>query len=184
MTAPRLLPWLALLFVCAIGNHPVRAEDEAVVAWVTIEDARAAMIAAGLPEPTDRTADPDFPSLGSGAGDKVGVQITLYGCRPDGRCLGAQLFATIRATEARFADIIVGSVEQSVAGFDAQRLDVPTADGTDYVVMIKGYIMFDYGVSPRLLPEMTASLLGIVDQTKVFMLEDDPSHAELWRGED
>lgn len=184
MKGPRLLPWLALLFVCATVHLPVLAEDEAVVAWVTIDDARAAMVEAGLPEPTDRTADPRFPGLGASPGDKVGIQITLYGCKPDGRCLGAQLFATIRATQARFADIIVGSVEQSVAGFDAQRLDVPTADGTDHVVMIKGYVMFDYGVSPRLLPEMTASLLGIVDQTKVFMLEDDPGHADLWRGED
>jgi len=173
---------LLLLVLVAAGAGVARAADEPIVAWATMEDARAALLAAGLPEPADNTADPRFPGLRSDAGDKAGIQITLMACGSDERCLGAQLIATIPATEQRYADIIVGSIEHSVAGFDAVAIAFADAQGDmAHAVQIKGYLMFDYGVSPTLLPDMTAYLRGIVEQTKDFMLQDDPAHADLWR---
>lgn len=173
MRAPGLLVALMLLFA-----QPGAWADGAMVASVSVDEARAAFIAAGLPEPTERTIDPDFPTLGSSY-DGFGVQATLQACNDStGRCRGVELLALMPSTSVANARIIEGSIERSVLGFGARLVQ----SGDTPVVAIGTYLLYDYGISEEMLPVMLAQLVDIVVRTKGFMLSDDPGHATLWQG--
>lgn len=173
MRASGLLVALMLLFA-----PPGAWADGAMVTSVSVDEARAAFIAAGLPEPTERTIDPDFPILGSSY-DGFGVQVTLQACKDStGRCRGVELLALMPSTSVANARIIEGSIERSVPGFGARLVQ----SGDMPVVAIGTYLLYDYGISETMLPELLTMLLDIVAQTKGFMLSDDPAHATLWQG--
>lgn len=149
------------------------AQAEEVVEWVRPEAVAVAFARNGLTNIRDMTADPQYPSIGAQRADGLTVQATFFACEPE-RCRGLSLTAPIPAREVRFARIIEGSIERSALGFDAWVQESPP------IVVIETYLTFDGGVSDSLLPSTVMSLMSTVDQTKRFMVTDDPLVAEVW----
>jgi hypothetical protein len=178
-----LLPALAL--VLCLPAAPLMAQPEALigakaVTAVTYDEVKTALVAVGLSDVGDQTADPKFPTFGGHHSDGVNLQATLFACDTAAqRCRGVELAALIPATSLRNAQVIVGSIERSAFSIDAQFFDLPNGPDS-YAVMISSYLVYDYGVSEQLLSIALGHFASVIGQTKGFMLKDDPAHAELW----
>ena len=76
----------------------------------------------------------------------------------------------------RFARIIESSIERHAIGFDAWIDDTNALPA----ILIHTYLTYDGGVSSRLLPSTVNQFLSMIDQTKAFMISDDPKVVEIW----
>jgi len=153
----------------------------------TRADMIEAFTAAGLSDIADTTVDPNFPTLTGRTARGFPVQAVFATCsgRPpaaDDVCNGVDLSVVIPATEQRWADLIVESLEPAVPGVNAMTLPMMAADGpSGQVVSIGHYLVSDGGVTAEFAGEYLSFLLGVADQTAQFMLSDDPAHAQLWQ---
>jgi len=119
--------------------------------------------------------DPRFPSVFGARADGFTITGVLYGCgQPDGGCVGLSLMTGMPTREEKYARIIEVSVERYAVGFDAW------VQPGSAIVVLETYMAFDGGVSDRLLPSTLDAMLGMIDQTKNFMLKDDPRVHEVW----
>ena len=177
---------LGIVLLAGASASANGARDTAsIVTSISFGDAFSAMQEAGMTDLTDRTVDQRYPSIGFVQPEGFTIQSTLFACRvPAGGCSGAELSAIIPATTRANAEIIEGSIERSLFGFDASvtelKYESSAAASGQFAVMISAYLVYDHGVSDALFPETLRTLLGIVAQTKDFMLSDDPAHAQLW----
>jgi len=139
------------------------------------------------------TADPNLPSVGARTADGFPVSIVRMACqvmppRPETICKGAWIIIVIPATEQRFANIIIASLErqaQPPLGVNGLLEEMMREDGsTTAAVALSSYLVADDGIHPGLLSYSVNSLLGYANQTREFMLSDDPAHAALWSGDD
>jgi hypothetical protein len=163
------------LAICALASS-ARADE--VVDFVGLEDVLSAFARNGLKDFTDQTVDPQFPTIDAKRADGFTVTATFHACVPE-RCLGLNLMTPMPARELRFARLIEGSIERSAPGFDAWVQESPSPP----VVIIETYLAYDGGVSNALLPSTVMQLMSVVDQTKRFMLSDDPRVVEVWPDE-
>lgn len=163
-----------------------------VQGW-TETDVLAALNNANLASVAIDTADPNLPSVGARTTDGFPVSIVRMAClemppRPETICRGAWISLAIPATEERFADIIISSLErqaQPPLGVNGFVQEMVREDGsTAAVVFLSNYLVGDEGIHPELLSYSVNSLLGYAYQTRDFMLSDDPAHSALWAGED
>ena len=154
------------------------------VTSVTYDEVNQALTEVGLAEIENHTVDPNFPSFGGEHSEGTSLQATLYACDVvKERCRGVQLLSIIPATTLRNAQIIVGSIENSAFSIDAEVIDLVNRPGS-VAVLIKSYLVYDYGVSDKLLTIALGQFSSVIDQTKRFMLQDDPAHGELWSRKD
>lgn len=190
-----LLPVFAgVLISCASTPNTAQPETQTVgaspplmVATISLSEAEAAMIDAGLMDFAERTIDTRYPSISALQSDGFTIQTTLFACgNSGGPCKGAELLSVMPATTRENAEIIERSIERTVFGFDCSvtRFRDPSGEGGHFAVLISTYLVYDHGVSDMLFPEMLDRLLFIVSQTRDFMLSDDPAHEELWAGID
>ncbi len=179
----------ALLLALCFERPPLAAQPKSfvgaeAVASVTHEDVQQALFDAGVREVTDQTADPNLPTFGGVHSQGISLQATLYACDVEAeRCRGVELHSVIPTTMLSDAQLISTSIEISAFGIDAQVLDLPNEPDSS-AVMISSYLVYDYGVSDRLLTIALEQLTTVIDQTKAFMLQKDPAHVELWAGQD
>ena len=175
-----------LLQLTPSPNEDLSAGGAMVQGW-TRADMIEIFTAAGLHDIANTTADPNFPTLTgrTARGFPVQAVFAVCGARPpavDDLCNGVDLSIIIPATEQRWADVIVASLEPAVPGVNAMTLPVMSAGGpSGQVVSIGHYMVSDGGVTAQFAGEYLSFLLGIADQTAQFMLTDDPAHAQLWQ---
>jgi len=159
----------------------------------TEADVLAALNDANLADVAVDTADPNLPSIGARTSDGFPVSIVRMACqemppRPETICRGAWIIIAIPATEQRYADIIVASLErqaQPPLGVNGILEGMIHEDGsTTAAVALSSYLVADDGIHPGLLSYTVNSLLGYANQTRDFMLSDDPAHAALWPSDD
>jgi hypothetical protein len=155
-------------------------EGAKAITSVTFEEVRQAIKNVGVTDIRDHTADANFPSFGGVHSQGASLQATLYACDIGAeRCRGVQILSLIPATSVRNAEIIVGSIERSAFGLDAEVVELVNRPDA-VAVMISQYLVYDYGVSDKLLAIALDQFSSVIDQTKGFMLKDDPAHADLW----
>jgi hypothetical protein len=150
------------------------------VTSVTYHEVKQALTEVGLAKIENHTVDPNFPSFGGEHSEGASLQVTLYACDViKEHCRGAQLLSIIPATSVRNAQMIVVSIEKSAFSVDAEVIDLVNQPGS-VAVLIKSYLVYDYGVSDKLLSIALSQFVSVIEQTKGFMLKDDPAHAQLW----
>lgn len=159
----------------------------------TETDVLAALNDENLSNAAIDTADPNFPSVGARTADGFPVSIVRMACQetppqPVTICGGAWVSIAIPVTEMPFALNILGSLEHQgrpplgVNGSLSQMID--EGGETTPVFMLSTYLAADNGVHPRLIDHAVDELLIFADQTRNFLLSDDPAHTALWAGED
>jgi hypothetical protein len=162
------------LLAAAIAIGPFApARADAVVRSVSIEEVAATFVRFGLKDVRETSPDPRFGTVHGVRPDGFTVAGTLYGCGPEG-CVGLGLTSPMPTRAMQYARIIEGSIERNAVGFDAWVQE----EGS--IVVIETYLTFDGGVSDTLLPSTVNALMRVVDQTKDFMLKDDPGVREVW----
>lgn len=181
MTASHVRIGCLLAFMLFASGGMVCAEGD-LVGSATVEDARAALVGGGLSEPEIVLADPEAPLLISRTPDGVTVEVRLIWCQTRNHCAGADLVAVIPATSRSLADRTVRKVEATYLGVGAETLEMSGGTGLTYAVMLDTFVMYNMGVSRRLLPDMLANLLTVVADTRDAMVAADSDHAALWRG--
>lgn len=181
-----------MMFTLAAAVAALVQAVSPVQGW-TEADALAALNDANLADVAVDTADPNLPSVGARTSDGFPVSIVRMACqemppRPDTICRGAWIIIVIPATEQRFADIIIASLEreaQPPLGVNGFLVDLVQEDGsTTAAVALSSYLVADDGIHPSLISYTVNSLLGYANQTRDFMLSDDPAHAALWPVDD
>ncbi|MEQ8354552.1 MAG: hypothetical protein RH942_03370 [Kiloniellaceae bacterium] len=176
---------IAVLIAFAGPVGGVSAQPESLigakaVASVSYDDLRRALLEAGATDIRDLTVDPKIPSFGGVHSQAASLQGVLYACDVvEQRCRGVQLISLIPATTRRTAQIIVGGVERTAFSIDARVTELVNRPDS-VAVMLSSYLVYDYGVSEQLLPIALEQFRRAIDQTKKFMLKDDPAHADLW----
>jgi hypothetical protein len=185
-----LRAWLLALSLMLCGIDPSSAaqpqssRDAKAVTSVTYDEVKRALADAGATRIRDHTADPNYPSFGGEHSQGASLQATLYACDTvKERCRGVRLLSIIPATSLRNAEVIVGSIESSAFGIDAEVVDLVNRPGS-VAIFIKTYLVYDYGVSDKLLSIALDQFVSVIEQTKGFMLKDDPGHADLWSRKD
>lgn len=143
----------------------------------------------GLREIRVTTVDPRFPDTQGYTADGFPVSLVRMACSqaepaPSDLCRGLWITAVLPSTEARWATRIVESLERNgngPPGIHAHIGQILSENGQQSPsVVLTSYLAADGGVSPQLLRFQMRYFLGIVAQTRTFMLSDDPEHAELW----
>ncbi|WP_417491923.1 hypothetical protein [Maricaulis sp.] len=178
---------LFLLLHTTTLTSPASGLDRHMVDGWTQAGMAEAFAQAGLSDIVDSTADPNFPAITGRTRQGFPVQAVFMACdhrppQPDDTCSGIFIAVAIPATEMRWAEIIVGSLEPDVVGFNASILPGRDANNQpNYSVSIGHYLVTDGGVGDGLAAEYLRRLIGLSDQTADFMLSDDPAHAQLWR---
>lgn len=158
----------------------------------TEADAFQALHANHVTEIEQTTTDPNFPSIsGSGASGTL-VNIVRMACTQspptaESLCAGAWISTALATTEYRFAVKIRDSLERRAnapLGVNSaiQFSTDETSQGTP-IITLQTYLVADGGVHPELLSQAISNLLGITDQTREFLLLDDPAHERLWGGQ-
>jgi hypothetical protein len=149
-----------------LASWPAGAEALRIVDSVSLEDVRSAMREAGLDDLQDRTRDPNYPSLSSQYQDDTTVQATLFACAPTpAGCMGAELASPIAVKSKDQASQIANSLDRELFGFDVTVLSALNESGKEiHIVSISSYLIFDHGVSDRLLPRTLERLLQAVDR--------------------
>ncbi len=179
---------MLLLALCG-GSLPLAAQPQSfvgarAVTSVSYKEVWQALADVGVQELRERTADPAFPSFGGMHSQGASLQATLHSCdREKEICRGVQLISVVPATTQRNAEIIVNSIELTAFSIDAGVIDIVNRPGS-VAVMLSSYLVYDYGVSERLLAIALEQFHSVIGQTKRFMLQDDPAHAELWSRKD
>jgi len=156
-----------------LSAAPLGAAEPERIGAVSPRDVMAAFAAEGMVEVADATADPRAPSVAAVRPDGLLVQATFFACEAEA-CRGLSLSAPLRTRTREQARILQQRVERGAPGFDAWVSEAPPA------VIIDAYLVFDGGVSRRLLPMMLRSLNEVLDQSKAFQLRQDPQAATLW----
>ena len=139
------------------------------------------------------TVDPRFPDTQGYTASGFPISLVRMACtdavpEPTDTCSGIWITAVLPATERQWAEKIVNSLERDAngpPGVHARVGQLANARGErSPTVVVSSYLIADGGVSTQLLPDQLAYLLRIVDQTREFMLTDDPAHAALWMHEE
>lgn len=164
---------VATLFVLS-AVLPGAASAAEVIDWVKPVDIAKVFGRGGLTKLSDNTADPAYPSLSGTRPDGFIIQATFFACEPAG-CKGLSLTVAMPTRSNANAQKIAGSIERAPIGFDAW---IPLE--RDTAVAIETYLILDGGVPPDLFSFTLNKLMDIIDQTKTFMLKDDPGVAEVW----
>ena len=173
-----------LTIIIAVANFSAFA-SEPVEGW-TKKDVMSSMERASLLKVSDKTADPNFPDIQGSTESGFTVTIIRMACpeqppSPDDLCKGAWLTVFIPTTEPRWAENIVYSIDKSgVFGINASTIDFGSGDGSKLAVSLSHYLAADGGVSPDLLYFQLGNLLEYTEQTREFLLSDDPAHEDLW----
>lgn len=138
------------------------------------------------------TTDPNFPNISGRDASGTLINIVRLACTDtppaeDSLCAGAWISTVLVTTEYRFAVKIRDSLERHAnapLGINAtiQFSTDETGQGTP-IIILQTYLVADGGVHPELLSQAISNLLGVTDQTREFLLLDDPAHERLWGGQ-
>lgn len=157
-----------------------RTDDAKAVTSVTYQEVRQALADVGILGVGDHTADANFPSFGGRHSAAVTLQATLHACdTAKQRCRGVNLTAIVPATSRRSAQVVTGPIERATIGIDARVINYENRPGAA-VVLLSSYLVYDHGVSDRLLAVALDQFSSAISQSKALMLRGDPGHADLW----
>ncbi|WP_299621981.1 hypothetical protein [Pelagibius sp.] len=173
---------LAAVFVqdTALQAQPAARTDAKAVTSVSYQEVQQALAEAGVLDVRLRTVDPNAPSFSGRHSQAVTLQATLHACDTAAqRCRGVDLTALIPATSHRNTQAAIGVIDRVTFGIDAKRVDIENRPGAT-AVMLSTYLVYDHGVSDRLLSVVLDQLDSVISQSKALMLRGDPAHADLW----
>lgn len=138
------------------------------------------------------TTDPSFPNISGRDASGTLVNIVRMACTQtpptaESSCAGAWISTALATTEYRFAVKIRDSLERHAnapLGVNAAiQFSTDEMGQVTPIIILQTYLVADGGVHPELLSQTISNLLGITDQTREFLLLDDPAHERLWGGQ-
>jgi hypothetical protein len=182
----------ALVVSLMVGLQSLDTVSTTQISGWTETDALETLEAEGLRDVRVTTFDPRFPDTQGYTADGFPISLVRMACRRAeparaDPCRGIWITAVLPSTEERWATKIIDSLERNgngPPGVHAHTGRIVTEDGQQQpTVILSSYLAADGGVSSQLLPYQLRYFLGIVGQTRTFMLSDDPQHAELWAPE-